>query len=246
MNVRTYLVLLAIACLVMGGCTIPSISVDVGQGETPGGEVLTPSLEEITPLVVETPASEPPASEPEAPTPTNTLVVPAASEGTPEPEPPGAAPTEEPETPSSPIPTAIVDPELAALWNWALALEDEVAEPLEQMVTDLEDLGLDSAPPDIVAICTGVDVVLGTLAEVQQGLDTVGPPPVDDADLLLAYSELNAAMDDFEQGFLLLQSACQSMNVGDLVEAGTYLESGAEHMETAAAAIERWENSVGL
>ena len=122
MNVRTYLVLLAIACLVIGGCTIPSISVNVGQGETPGGEVLTPSLEEITPLVGETPASEPPVSEPEAPTPTNTLVVPAASEGTPEPEPPGAAPTEEPETPSSPIPTAIVDPELAALWNWALAL----------------------------------------------------------------------------------------------------------------------------
>jgi hypothetical protein len=246
MNVRTYLVLLAVVCLVIGGCTIPSVSVDIEPGETPGGEVTTPSLEEITPLVGETPASEPPTSEPEAPTPTNTLVVPLTSEETPAPEPPGAAPTEEPETPPPPVPTAIVDPELAALWNWLLALEDEVAEPLEEMVETLDDLGLGSGQGDIFAICTGVDVVVATLGEVQQGLDKVGPPPTDDPDLNLAYTESSAALDDMEQGFQLLQSACQTMNLAALLEAADYLESGAQHMENASQAIERWQNKVGL
>jgi hypothetical protein len=254
MNVRTYLALLAIACLVVGGCTIPSISVDIGPGETPTGEATAPPVEEITPLVVETPASEPPTSEPEAPTPTNTLVVPSAPEETPTTEPPGTAPTEEPggepsqetQEPSSPIPTAIVDPELAALWDWVTALEGEVAEPLEEMVTTLDDLGVGSGEGDIFAICTGVDVVVATLAEVQQGLDSVGPPPVDDPDLQEAYVELSAALDDMEQGFQLLQDACQTMNLAAVRDAAQYLESGAQHMDNAAQALERWENKVGL
>jgi hypothetical protein len=252
MNVRTYLALLAIACLVVGGCTIPSLSINVEPGETTEMEATGVPLEEITPLVVETPASEPSASEPEAPTPTNTLVVPPASEGTP--EPPGAAPTEEasepppeePQAPASPIPTAVVDPELVALWDYALALREEVAEPLEEMVTTLDELGLGSGSADILAICTGVDVVVATIDEVQQGLDEVGAPPVDDPDLMEAYTELVAALADFEQGFLLLQDACQTKNLGAILEAAEYLESGATHMENAAEAIERWEDKVGL
>jgi hypothetical protein len=254
MNVRIYLVLFVVACLVVGGCTIPSISVDVGPGETPAGEPTSPPAEEITPLVGETPASEPPATEPEAPTPTNTLVVPPSPEETPAPEPPDATPTEEtggepseePEAPAPPIPTAIVDPELAALWDWAKALEEEVAEPLEEMVTALDDLGVGSGEGDIFAICAGVDVVVGTLGEVQQGLDSVGPPPVDDPDLNEAYDESSAALDDMEQGFQLLQSACQTMNLGKVMEAAQYLESGAQHMDNAAQAMERWQNKVGL
>jgi hypothetical protein len=246
MNFRTYLVLLGVACVVLGGCTIPSISVNIEPGETPGGEVTTPPLEEITPLVVETPASEPPPSEPEAPTPTNTLVVPPTSEETPAPEPPGAAPTEEPETPPQPVPTAIVDPELAALWDWALALEDEVFEPVEEMLETLDDLGLGSGQGDIFAICTGVDVVVATLGEVQQGLDRVGRPPVDDPDLNLAYDEASAAVDDLEQCFQLFQSACQTMDFGKALEAKQYFISGVEHLENAAGAMERWQNKVGL
>jgi hypothetical protein len=252
MNVRTYLALLAVVCLVVGGCTIPSLSIDVEPGEAPEAEATGVPLEEITPLVVETPASEPCASEPEAPTPTNTLVVPPASEGTP--EPPGAGPTEEaseppseePQAPASPIPTAVVDPELVALWDYALALREEVAEPLEEMVTALDELGVGSGAGDLVAICTGVDVVVATIDEVQQGLDQVGPPPVDDPDLQEAYNELNLALDDLEQGFVLLQDACQTMNIGAALEAKDYLISGGEHLENAAEAIERWEDKVGL
>jgi hypothetical protein len=246
MNVRSYLALLAVACLVVGGCTIPSVTINVEPGETAAAEATASVLEQITPLVGETPAAEPPAPGTEAPTPTNTLVVPPASEGTPASEPPGAAPTEEPQTPSSPIPTAIVDPELAALWDWAMALDEEVAEPLEEMVEALDELGVGSGQGDIFAICTGVDVVVATLAEVQQGLDEVGPPPVDDPDLQLAYTELSAALNDLDQGFQLLQAACETMNLGAVLEAAEYLESGAAHMENAAAAIERWQNKVGL
>jgi hypothetical protein len=139
-----------------------------------------------------------------------------------------------------------VDPELVALWEYAMALRAEVAEPLVEMVTALDELGLGSGTGDIVAICTGVDGVVSTLAEVQQGLDQVGAPPVDDEDLQLAYSELDLALDDLEQGFALLQSACQTMNLGALAEAATYLESGATHMENAGEAIDRWEEKVGL
>jgi hypothetical protein len=171
---------------------------------------------------------------PAAPTPTNTLVVPQAS-----------AVPEQP-TPSAPVPTALVDPDLVALWEYVMALREEVAEPLEEMVTTLDDLGIGSGAGNIVAICTGVDVVVSTLAEVQQGLDLLGPPPVDDADLQLAYDELSLALDDLEQGFALLQSACQTMNLGALAEAATYFESGATHMENAAEAMDRWEDRVGL
>jgi hypothetical protein len=253
MNVRTYLTLLAIVCLVVGGCTIPSVSVNVEPAEPPEEEATTPPLEEITPLVVETPVAEVPTVEPEAPTPTNTLVVAPAGEETATPEPPAAAPTEEPSAPPpeatqapAPVPTAAVDPDLVALWDYAMALREEVAEPLEEMVTALDDLGVGSGAGDLVAICTGVDVVVATIAEVQQGLDEVGAPPVDDPDLLEAYNELSLALDDLEQGFMLLQSACETMNLGAAMEAAQYLESGAVHMENAAEAIDRWEDKVGL
>jgi len=254
MSVRTYLTLLAVACLVLGGCTIPSMTINVKPGETAEAEGTAPPLEEITPLVGETPASGPPTSEPEAPTPTNTLVVPPAAEETPTPEPPAAAPTEEasepppeePQAPASPIPTAVVDPELVALWDYAMALREEVAEPVEEMVTTLDDLGVGSGAGDLLAVCTGVDVVVATIAEVQQGLDQVGPPPVDDPDLLEAYDELNAALDDLDQCFKLVQSACQTMNMGEALKAKDYLISGAEHLENFAEAIDRWEDKVGL
>ncbi len=247
MNVRAYLTLLAVVCLVMGGCTIPAVSVNVEPAEPPEEEATAPPLEEITPLVAETAA-------PEAPTPTNTLVVPAAGEETATPEPPAATPTEEPsapppeatQTPAPPVPTAAVDPELVALWDYAMALREEVAEPLEEMVTTLDQLGLGSGSADILAICTGVDVVVATIDEVQQGLDEVGAPPVADPDLMEAYTELVAALADFEQGFLLLQDACQTKNLGAILEAAEYLESGAVHMENAAEAIDRWEDKVGL
>jgi len=239
MSIRTYLVLFAVACLVIGGCTVPSATTNVEPGETPA--------QEATPPPGQTPSAEAATATPAEPTPTNTVVVPPAS---PPPdatatEEPGAPPPEQP-TPSVPIPTALVDPELVALWEYAMALREEVAEPLQEMVTALDDLGIGSGAGNIVAICTGVDAVVSTLAEVQQGMDQVGAPPVHDEDLQLAYDELNLALDDLEQGFVLLQSACQNMNLGALTEAATYLESGATHMENAAAAIERWEEKVGL
>jgi hypothetical protein len=254
MNVRTYLTLLGVVCLVMAGCTIPSVSVNVEPAQSPEEEATAPPLEEITPLVVETAAPEAPTAEPEAPTPTNTLVVPPAEEETATPEPPAAAPTEQPsepppeetQAPASPIPTAAVDPELVALWEYAMALREEVAEPLEEMVTTLDDLGVGSGAGDLVAVCTGVDVVVATIAEVQQGLDQVGPPPVDDPDLQEAYDELNAALNDLDQGFRLLQDACQTMNLGAALAAKDYLISAAEHVENFTEALDRWEDKVGL
>ena len=127
-----------------------------------------------------------------------------------------------------------------------MALEEEVVQPLEEMGTALDELGLGSGQADIFAICTGIDVVVATLAEVQQGLDQVGPPPVDDADLQECYAELIAAMDDLEQGFQLLQTACRTRNLGAVLEAANYLESGAQHMDNAAQAMERWQAKVGL
>ena len=204
----------------------------------------TPAVQEATPPPQETPSTETATVIPEGPTPTNTLVIPPAS---PQPdatatEQPGAPPP----TPSAPVPTALVDPDLVALWEYSTALRAEVAKPLEEMVATLEGLGLGSGAGDIVAICTGVDAVVSTLGEVQQGLEQVGQPPVDDGDLQLAYAELKLALDDLEQGFVLLQSACQTMNLGALTEAATYLESGATHMENAGEAIDRWEEKVGL
>ena len=246
MSIRTCLMLFAVTCLAVGGCTIPAVTT-VQPGETPAEQATVPPEQEATQPPGETPSAEAPTAMPSEPTPTNTLVVPPAS------PPPGATATEEPvapppeqPTPSAPIPTAPVDPELVELWEYAMTLRAEVVEPLEQMVTALDELGLGSGAGDIVAICTGVDVVVSTMAEVQQGLDEVGSPPVDDADLQLAYSELNLALDDLEQGFVLLQSACQTMNLVALGEAAVYLESGATHMENAAEAIDRWEEKVGL
>ena len=89
-------------------------------------------------------------------------------------------------------------------------------------------------------------MVVATLAEVQQGLAQVGPPPVNDADLQECYAELIAAMDDLEQGFQLLQTACQTKNLGAVLEAANYLESGAQHMDNAAQAMERWQAKMGL
>jgi hypothetical protein len=240
MKTRNYLLLLAIACLVVGGCSIPAVTINVDQGESsPEGQ--TAPAQEVSPS-----SQEARAPAPGEPTPTNTLVVPPASDASPSPEPPGAAPTGEPQAPSSPLPTAIVDPELAALWEYVVALEEEVVQPLEEMGETLEDLGLGSGGADIFALCTGVDVVLSALAEVQQGLDNVDSPPTDDADLQLAYSELRAAMDDMQEGFSLLQSACQTKNLGAVLQAAGYLESGGQHMDNVAQALERWQATVGL
>lgn len=239
MSVRTYLLLVAVACLLLGGCTIPSLTTNVEPAETPAEQATVPPEQEAIQPPGETPSAEAPTAMPDEPTPTNTLVVPPAS------PPPGATATEQP-TPSAPVPTALVDPELVALWEYAMALRAEVVEPLDEMVTTLDELGLGSGAGDPLAICTGVDVVVSTLGEVQQGLDEVGSPPVDDGDLQLAYSELNLALDDLEQGFVLLQSACQTMNLGAIGEAAVYLESGATHMENAGEAIDRWEEKVGL
>ena len=229
MNARNYLLLLAITCLVIGGCSIPSVTINVDQGETPPDEATAPPAQEVTPFTQESPAPEPPAPD-----------------ASPSPEPPGAAPTGEPQEPPAPVPTAIVDPELAALWDYVVALEEEVVQPLEEMGETLEDLGLGSGGADIFALCTGVDVVLSALAEVQQGLDNVDSPATDDADLQLAYSELRAAMDDMQEGFSLLQSACQTKNLGAVLQAAEYLESGGQHLDNAAQAIERWQTTVGL
>ena len=212
MRVRIYLLMFAIACLVIGGCTIPGVTINVDQDQTPPLEATAPPVQEVVQPTTESPESQPAQ--------------------------PQAAP--------APIPTALVDPELAALWDYAMALEEEVVQPLEQMGTALEELGLGSGEADIFAVCTGIDVVVATLAEVQQGLAQVGRPPVADADLQECYAELIAAMDDLEQGFQLLQTACQTKNLGAVLEAANCLESGAQHMDNAAQAMERWQAKVGL
>ena len=246
MKPRTYVLLLAIVALVMGGCTIPSLTINVDQEESPEEQATIADPEELAPSVGETPNHEPSPETSDPATPTNTLVVPPASDGSPTPEIPGAAPAEGSETPASPVPSAVVDPELAALWDYALSLQEEVVEPVEEMAETLEDLGVGSGQGDIFAICTGVDVVLASLAEVGQGLDEVGPPPVDDPDLQQGYAELSAGVDDLQEGFTLLQSACETKNLGAVVQAGEYMQSSAQHMENAAQAIERWKTSVGL
>ena len=110
MNARNYLLLLAITCLVIGGCSIPSVTINVDQGETPPDEATAPPAQEVTPFTQESPAPEPPAPD-----------------ASPSPEPPGAAPTGEPQEPPVPVPTAMVDPELAALWDYIVALEEELS-----------------------------------------------------------------------------------------------------------------------
>jgi hypothetical protein len=232
--------------LVIGGCTTPAVTVDVDQGQTAPEEATAPPVQEVTEPSPSSTETQPTATLPGEPTPTNTLVVPPPAQESPTPEPPGAAPGEEGPGASSPIPTALVDPELVALWDYAVALQEEVVQPLEEMGTTLDELGLGSGQADILAICTGIDVVVATLGEVQQGLDQMGPPPVDDADLQECYAELMAAADDFEQGFQLLQSACQTKNFGAVIDAGDYVKSGAQHLASAEQAMERWQTKVGL
>ena len=238
MKKRSYVLLLALICLVLGGCTMPGATTIVEPHDTP------PSEATATP--VESPAPVPPTPTLGLPTPTNTLVVPPAPEETPVSEPTSAPPTEEAEPPASPVPTANVDPELLELWEYGQGLQEKLIQPVEEMATTLEDLGIGSGEPDIVAICTGVDVVLAALAEVQQGLEEQGPPPTDDPDLQECWVELNAALDDFEQGLLILDDVRETFRVGQLPEALTYLETAAQHMENAAAAFERWESKMGF
>jgi len=238
MKKGSYVLLLALICLVLGGCTMPGATTIVEPQDTP--------VAEATSLLAETPAPVPPTPTLGPPTPTNTLVVPPAPEETPVSEPTSAPPTEEAEPPASPVPTANVDPELLELWEYGQGLQEKLIQPLEEMATTLEDLGIGSGEADIVAICTGVDVVLATLAEVQQGLEEQGPPPTDDPDLQECWVELNDALDDFEQGLLILDDVCETFRVGQLPEALTYLETAAQHMENAAAAFERWESKMGF
>jgi hypothetical protein len=242
---KSYLMPLFIAGLLVGGCALPSATVNVEPAGSPLPEWSPSPTTEVTPLAEGVPSPQPALLSDEA-TPTNTLVVQVAPETSPTPEAPGAAATGGTQRASSPIPTALVDPELVALWEYVLRLEQEVAVPLAEMESTLEELGLGSGKADIAAICTGVDVVVAAMAEVQQGLEAVGAPPSDDSDLQQAYAELNAAAADLGQGFQSLQAACQTMNLAALRESATYLESGAQHMENAGQAIQRWEDRVGL
>jgi hypothetical protein len=246
MRVRIYLLMFAVACLVIGGCATPGVTINVDQGQTePEGATATP-VQEVTEPTPQPTETQPAPTAPVEPLPTNTLVVPPQAEESPTPEPPAATPGEEPPEAPAPIPTALVDPELVALWEYATALQEEVVQPLQEMGTTLEDLGWGSGQTDITAICTGIDVVVATLAEVQQGLDQVGPPPVDDADLQECYAEAMAAADDFQQSFQLLQSVCQTKNFGAAKQAGDYAKSGLQHLDNATQAMERWQTKVGL
>jgi len=76
--------------------------------------------------------------------------------------------------------------------------------------------------------------------------DKLGLHPIEDLDRQECWIELNAALDDFEQGLLILGDICETFRVGQLPEALTYLETAAQHMENAAAALERCENKTGF
>ncbi|MGB3905659.1 MAG: hypothetical protein WBB22_12115 [Anaerolineae bacterium] len=51
---------------------------------------------------------------------------------------------------------------------------------------------------------------------------------------------------DLEQGLQILDAICETFRASDLPAAVAYLESGAQHMENAPAAFERWENKLGF
>jgi len=147
---------------------------------------------------------------------------------------------------ATPAPTADVAEDLLELVEWAEDMEEEILQPVEEMATTLDVLFPDTGVPDVGTFCTGVEVALATLVEVQRGLDTVGPPPIEDPDLQECWNELNAAVDDFYEALLLLDSYCETRNLADLRQAAEPLYSGAEHLENAAAALERWESRMGI
>lgn len=244
MKKHTHLLLIALVCFVLAGCTLPGVTIVVEPRETP--------VQGETPSSLESPVPLPPTPTLGAPTPTNTLVIPPTAGETPLAEPASPSPAGEPSQPgepepaTSPIPTTEVASELVELGEYGQNLQEELIEPLEEMATTLEELGIGSGEADVVAICAGVEVVVATLAEVQQGLEEVGAPPTEDTDLQECWVELNAAVDDLEQGTLILGDICETFRVGQLPQVVAYLESGAQHMENAAAAFERWEAKMGF
>ena len=121
MKTRTYLVLLVLICLTLGGCTMPGATSTVEPHDTPSPEATATSVESSAPV--------PPTPTPGSPTPTNTLVVPPAPEETPVSEATSAPPTEEAEPPASPVPTAKVDPELLELWEYGQGLQEKLIQP---------------------------------------------------------------------------------------------------------------------
>jgi hypothetical protein len=139
-----------------------------------------------------------------------------------------------------------VAPELVQLAEWAQALQEEVLQPLEEMAATLEQLLPEGEVPDIATACAGIQLVLDTLVESQAGVDSVGPPPTDDPDLQECWTEFNAAVDDLEQGLQFLDEWCETGNPASLLQAGAPVQSGTQHLENAATALERWQNRMGL
>lgn len=247
MKKAVYILFVLLICLVVAGCGARAAPPEVAPTDTPV-EAPAPTAVPAEPTPESTavppePTAESPTPTPEPPTPTNTLVVPQTPTHTPLSE-PTSAPTPPPA--ETPIPTAEVAPEWVELAEWAQGVEDEVLQPVEEMATTLDELIPDSGVPDIRTFCTGVEVVLDTLRDVQQGLDEVGPPPTDDPDLQECWAEFNLGVDDLQQGLQLIDSSCETFNVADLQAGLAYLESGAQHMENAGEAFERWENRMGF
>lgn len=216
------ILLISLICVVIAGCGVPI-------GPTEAEPTATPT-EAVEPLPADTPTPIPPTPAP--PPPTNTLVVPPAPTHTP--------------VPPTPIPTAEVAPELVQLTEWAQDLQEEVLQPLEQMAAALEELLPVGEVPDITTACTGIQVVLDTLVEAQEGVDSLGPPPTDDPDLQECWNEFNAAVDDLQQGLQFVDAWCETGNPASLIQAWAPLQSGTQHLENAAAALERWQTRMGL
>jgi hypothetical protein len=177
------------------------------------------------------------------PTSTPTEAIEPAPADTPTPTPLTPTPTPPPPTP---IPTAEMAPDLVQLSEWALDLQEQVLQPLEEMAAALEQLLPEGEVPDITTACTGIQVVLDTLVEAQEGVDSVGSPPTDDPDLQECWNEFNAAVDDLQQGLQFVDAWCETGNPASLIQAGAPLQSGTQHLENAAAALERWQTRTGL
>ena len=219
-----YVLLIALACLLIAGCGGIAEPTEAEPTATPTEVAEPPPADTSTPI--------PPTPTPGLPTPTNTMVV-------------APAPTDTP-IPPTPTPTPEVAPELVQLAEWAQALQQEVLQPLDEMATNLEQLLPEGEVPDITTACAGIQLVLDTLVEAQAGVDSVVPPPTDDPDLQECWTEFNAAVDDLEQGLQFLDDWCETGNPASLVQAGAPLQSGTQHLENAAAAFERWETRTGL